>query len=237
MAISQTSVAEPATTRPEVGEAPPPLENGDRLTRAEFERRYAAMPDVKKAELIQGVVYMGSPVRFRAHGRPHVLLLTWIGIYSAFTPGVFGADNTTVRLEPDSEPQPDALLRLEPQAGGNSRISTDDYVEGAPELVAEISSSTASYDLHDKMDAYRRAGVKEYLVWRVDDEQVDWFVLRDSEYTRLTPDGSGVISSPTFPGLRLAVSALLAGHMTQVVGELQKVLDTTEHAAFVARLA
>lgn len=236
MAISQTPVAEPATTRPDAARHPPPLENGDRLTRAEFERRYAAMPDVKKAELIQGVVYMGSPVRFRAHGRPQLLLLTWIGMYSALTPGVSGADNTTVRLGPDTEPQPDALLRLEPQAGGNSQISADDYVEGTPELVAEISSSTASYDLHDKMDAYRRAGVKEYLVWRVDDEQIDWFVLRDSEYVRLTPDGSGVISSPTFPGLRLAVPALLAGEMAQVVGELQTGLDTTEHAAFVARL-
>ena len=214
----------------------PPLENGDRLTREEFERRYKAMPDVTKAELINGVVYMSSPVRFRAHGRPHVLLLTWLGTYSAFTRGVLCADNTTVRLGAESEPQPDALLRLEPEAGGNSRISADDYVEGAPELLAEIAASSASYDMHDKMDAYRRSGVQEYLVWRVYDEQLDWFALRDGEYIRLTPDESGVISSQVFPGLRLSLSALLMGNAAQVVAELQKGLGTAEHAAFVARL-
>lgn len=215
---------------------PPPLESGDRLTRAEFERRYEAMPDVKRAELINGVVYMGSPVRFRAHGRPHVLLLTWLGTYSALTRGVLCADNATVRLAVDSEPQPDALLRLEPEAGGNSRISADDYVEGAPELVAEIAASRASYDLHDKMEVYRRSGVQEYLVWRVYEDQLDWFALRKGEYVRLTPDESGVISSRVFPGLRLALSALLEGNAAQVVTELQKGLGTSEHAAFIARL-
>ena len=214
----------------------PPLENGDRLTRQEFERRYEAMPDVKKAELIDGVVCMGSPVRFGKHSEPHAALLTWLGTYAAFTQGVRLGDNATVRLDADTEPQPDALLRIEPEMGGNSRISEDDYIEGGPELVAEISSSTASYDLHDKMDAYCRAGVKEYLVWRVDDKQVDWFVLHDGAYMRLTPDTSGGMTSQTFPGLRLAISALLVGDMAQVVGELQKGLDTAEHAEFVAQL-
>ena len=214
----------------------PPLKNGDRLTREEFERRYEALPDVKKAELINGVVYMGSPVRFGKHSEPHAALLTWLGTYAAFTQGVRLGDNATVRLEADTEPQPDALLRIEPEGGGNSRISEDDYIEGAPELVAEISSSTASYDLHDKMDAYCRGGVKEYLVWRVDDKQVDWFVLHAGAYMRLAPDASGDLTSQTFPGLLLAVAALLAGDMAQVVGELQKGLDSAEHAEFVARL-
>ena len=244
MEVSQTLAEKQKSTRNDpAGEKrssaaaiPPPLENGDRLTQEEFERRYEAMPDVKRAELINGVVYMGSPVRFRAHGRPHVLLLTWLGTYSALTPGVLCADNATIRLGADSEPQPDALLRLEPEAGGNSRISADDYVEGAPELLAEIAASSASYDLHDKMDVYRRNGVQEYLIWRVYEEQIDWFALRDGEYLRLTPDESGVIASRVFPGLRLAQSALLEGDAAWVVAELQKGLGTGEHAAFVARL-
>ncbi len=213
-----------------------PLANGDRLTRAEFERRYEAMPAVKKAELINGVVYMGSPVRFSAHGLPHVLLLTWLGTYSAFTPGVLCADNATVRLGADSELQPDALLRLEPEMGGTSRISADDYVEGAPELVAEIAASSTSYDMHDKMDVYRRSGVQEYLVWRVYDEQLDWFALHNGAYIRLLPDAASAISSALFPGLRLLPAALLAGNAAQVVTELQKGLAPAEHAAFVARL-
>ncbi len=214
----------------------PPLENGDRLSRDEFERRFDAMPDLKKAELIKGVVYMGSPVRFGKHGEPHARLLTWLGTYAAFTRGVGLGDNATVRLASDTEPQPDALLRVEAVGRANTRISVDDYVEGAPELVAEISSSTASYDLHDKLDAYRDAGVKEYVVWRVEDREFDWFLLRDGEYTRAALDAEGVCHSRTFPGLRLAAAALLAGDMARVMEELQKGLDAAEHAEFVASL-
>ena len=99
---------------PFVGTRPFPLENGDRLTRREFERRYAARPDIKKAELIEGVVHMPSPVRFASHGEPHSWVLAWLGTYCASTPGVRVADNTTVRLDSNNEPQPDALLRIEP---------------------------------------------------------------------------------------------------------------------------
>ena len=214
----------------------PPLQNGDRLSRDEFERRYDAMPDLKKAELIKGVVYMGSPVRFVKHGEPHARLLTWLGTYAAFTQGVGLGDNATVRLASDAEPQPDAMLRVEAEGHANSRISADDYVEGAPELVAEISSSTASYDLHDKLHAYRDAGVKEYLVWRVEDREFDWFLLHDGEYIRMAPDADGVCHSRAFPGLRLAVTAVLAGDMVRVMGELQKGLESSEHAEFVALL-
>jgi len=130
---------------------PPPLESGDRLTRHEFERRYHAMPHVKKAELIEGVVYIPSPVHFEDHAEPHSWAVTWLGVYCAATPGVKLGDNATVRLDLDNEVQPDALLRLEPAAGGRSRISYDDYVKDAPELIVEIAANSASYDLHDKL--------------------------------------------------------------------------------------
>ncbi|OJW14262.1 MAG: hypothetical protein BGO49_10295, partial [Planctomycetales bacterium 71-10] len=156
----------------------PPLENGDRLTRAEFERRYRAMPDVR-AELIEGTVYvMASPVRHTQHARPHLRLCAWIASYVALTPGVDAGDNGSVRLDLGNEPQPDAYLFVAPGHGGGVRISDDGYVEGAPELVAEVSSSSASLDLGDKLRAYRRNGVREYLVWRVLDRAIDWFVLR-----------------------------------------------------------
>ena len=142
----------------------PTLENGDRLTRAEFERRYAALPHLKKVELIEGIVHMPSPVHFSKHARPHAQLIGWLHHYEATTPAVEIADNATVHLDLDNEPQPDALLRILPKAGGQTRDSADDYVEGAPELVAEIASSSASYDLHEKKRAYRRNCVREYLV-------------------------------------------------------------------------
>ncbi len=214
----------------------PPLESGDRLTRAEFERRYEAMPDLKKAELIEGVVYVGSPVRVDQHGDPHFTLITWLGVYRAATPGVQGGDNSTVRLDVDNEPQPDAFLRVLPEYGGQSRTSEDGYVEGAPELIAEVAASSASIDLPQKMNAYRRNGVREYLVWRVLDEEVDWFVWREGRYERLGLDPAGIYKSEVFPGLWLDTAALLRGDLTEVLRVLQQGIDSDEHRAFVARL-
>ncbi len=128
----------------------PPLENGDRLTRYEFERRYATMPQNKKAELIEGVVYMAAALRFRSHGEPHSNIMGWLWTYKTATPGVALGDAPTVRLDSDNEPQPDAVLLIESQCGGRSRVSEDDYIEGVPELVVEIAASSAAIDLGDK---------------------------------------------------------------------------------------
>jgi Uma2 family endonuclease len=215
--------------------ASPPLENGDRLTRAEFERRYEAMPGLKKAELIEGVVYVPSPVRYTQHGQPNLWADTWLGVYMAATPGVGGAGNTTVRLDLDNEPQPDTLLRIE--HGGSSTVGEDGHVEGPPELIFEVAASSASYDLHDKLRAYRRNGMREYVVWRVLDGAVNWMVLREGAYATLAPDAVGVLKSETFPGLWLQVDALLAGDLATVLATLQTGLASDEHARFVARLS
>jgi Uma2 family endonuclease len=214
----------------------PPLENGDRLTRQEFERRYTAMAHIKKAELIEGVVYVASPVGANRHGSPHADIIGWLFVYKAATPGVYLADNTTVRLDADNEPQPDALLRIEPEVGGNSRISDDDYVEGTPELIAEIAASSASYDLNDKLNAYRRNGVQEYIVWQIYENRLDWFRLQEGRYVALHPDEAGIIRSEIFPGLWLAVNALREGDMAGVLAVLQQGLHFAEHQAFVKRL-
>jgi Uma2 family endonuclease len=213
-----------------------PLESGDRLTREEFERRYTAMPHLKKAELIEGVVYVAAALRYRQHGRPHSLMMSWLTSYEASTPGVEVADNTTVRLDVANEPQPDALLRIDEARGGQSRISQDDYVEGAPELIVEIAASSASYDLYDKKQAYCRNGVKEYIVWQVSDRQIRWFCWMDNVYQVLEPDSAGVIYSQFFPGLNLNVTALLAEDLAQVLLTLQQGISTDAHRAFVRSL-
>ena len=234
--------ARQATAEPSDPEAaaPPldgfvPLENGDRLTRCEFERRYTARPDIRKAELIEGVVHVPSPVRARGHAGPVGVVTTWLVTYGASTPGVSVLVDATVRLDRDNEPQPDVLLRMDSEDGGQSRLSADDYVEGPPELIVEVAASSAAYDLHDKLRVYRRNGVLEYVVWRVHDRAVDWFVLADDEYRPQVPDAHGVLHSPNFPGLRLAVDALLAGDVTGVLSALQAGPGTPEHAAFAAR--
>jgi len=213
-----------------------PLENGDRLTRAEFERRYDAMPELKKAELIEGEVYVPSPVRYRRHGHPHTRLVTWLGNYETDTPGVEAGDNGSVRLDLDNEPQPDGFLIIRPDHGGQVRISEDDYIEGAPELVAEVASSSASYDLGKKLNAYRRNGVREYVVWRVLDGEVDWFVNRKRRFQPMALAADGILRSAVFPGLWLDPAALVRGDKATVKAILQQGLDSPEHADFVARL-
>lgn len=219
------------------GEMIPPLEPGDRLTRDEFERRYAAMPNLKKAELIEGVVYMPSPVRVYRHGKPHADLITWLGVYRAATLGVDGGDNTTAKLDLDNEPQPDAMLFIEPSRGGQVKVSEDDYIEGAPELVAEIASSSVSFDLHTKFNVYRRCGVKEYIVWRVLDQAIDWFILAGGAYQPLASESDGVLKSRVFPGLWLDPQALLKGDLACVLAVLQSGVASPEHSEFVNQLS
>jgi Uma2 family endonuclease len=218
-------------------EPTPLLEPGDRLARPEFERRYDAMPHLRKAELIEGVVHMPSPVRYRRHGRPHALLMGWLIHYEAGTPGVETADNSTARLDLDNEPQPDAVLLIDPARGGQARISKDDYIENAPELVAEVASSSVSIDLTTKLHVYRRNGVHEYVVWRVLDRALDWFVLHNGQYERLGPDAAGLLRSETFPGLWLDVPALLRGDVAGVLAAVQRGLTSLEHNAFAVRLS
>ncbi len=224
-----------STSKPLSSDVIPFLEPGDRLSRDEFERRYSAMPNIKKAELIEGVVYMPSPVRYSGHANPHSYLIAWLGRYSAYTRCVKIADNGTVRLDLDNEPQPDAMLFLDPQCGGQAAISADDYVEGAPELVAEVSGSTASFDLHTKKTVYRRNGVCEYLVWRVLDREIDWFAASGSEFVPLVPDKTGILRSEVFPGLWLDTPALLNGDLAAVLTVLQRGLASPEHAALLQK--
>ena len=190
----------------------PPLESGDRLTRSEFERRYAAMPELKKAELVEGVVFLPSPVRSNVHAAPHADLLAWMVVYRAATPGTRANDNATSIIDPDNEFQPDASLAIDAGCGGQSRLNDRDYIEGAPELVAEVAATSASIDLNAKFEVYRRNKVREYLVWRTLDGELDWFVQRGNEFARLAPHPDGVFRSEVFPGLWLDAAAACAAN-------------------------
>lgn len=219
------------------GQKIPPLKQGDLLTRDEFHRRYEATPHLKKIELIEGVVYIGSPVRHTRHSQPHGHMMGWLAVYNAGTPGTDFGDNATVRLNDDNEVQPDAFLRFESELGGHSQISGDDYIEDTPELIIEIAASSTDYDLNIKFEVYQHCGVQEYIVWQTEDRQLDWFRLVKGVYVPLRVNAAGIIESRAFPGLRLAVEALLAKDLATVLVELQKGLDTPEHTTFVDRLS
>ncbi len=181
------------------------LENGDVMSREEFHRRYSECEALERVELIEGVVYMPSPIKIRGHSREQKLMILWLAAYEARNGGVEAVGPGTVLLDDENEPQPDAMLyRL-----SEDRFE-DDYLKGAPELVVEIARSSVSRDLHQKKRAYERNGVLEYLVWRTEDGAIDWFQLRDGTYVQRTPDAAGIIESEVFPGLRLDVPAVLA---------------------------
>lgn len=200
----------------------PPLESGDRLTREEFHRRYCARPDIRRAELIQGVVYVPSPVRARQHGVPHGLMVGWLDAYAALAPGFVLAVDSTLYLGPDDEVQPDVALFREHPTGGAVHYDDAGYLHGAPDLVVEIAASSASYDLHDKMESYRRAGVPEYVVWQVLERRIDWFALDGGVYVRIEPDEHGIITNRWLPGLRLDVRAMLDDDHAAVLKALDR---------------
>jgi Uma2 family endonuclease len=195
----------------------PPLESGDRLSAREFWRLYEQRPDIKKAELIEGVVYVSSPVRTEQHGEPHYLMATWLGTYSFGRASVRGTDNSTVNLDADNVLQPDLCLWYDRPG----RLDERGYFIGAPDLVVEIAASSASIDLHDKLRVYRRNGVQEYLVWDVHSGAVHWWQLVEGDYEPIVPDADGVIESRAFPGLRLPVAALLAGDARAVLAAVR----------------
>jgi len=210
----------------------PLLEPGDRLSRDEFERRYERT-EIKKAELIERTVYMPSPVRAQSHAGPQSLLAAWLVLYASETPGVASFDNPTVRLDLDNEPQPDLVLMKLPGKGGQARLSADDYIEGAPEFIAEIVGSSRAYDLHQKKSAYRRSGVREYLAWITGENRLIWWEIRDGEYHEIKPESDGLLKSGIFKGLWLDTAALLRGDMRAVLAALRGGLDCAEHAAFL----
>jgi Uma2 family endonuclease len=194
------------------------LENGAVMGRGEFHRLFEDCEELERVELIEGVVYMPSPVKFEQHSQKSTLMILWLGAYQVLHPGeVAAADGASLLLDGQNEPIPDAMLfRLRP-----GRFQ-DGYVVGAPELVVEVANSSLSRDLHPKKEAYRRNGVLEYLVWRVRDEAIDWYQLRNGAYELRTPDAAGIIESEVFPGLPLDVAAALDNNLNQVLAAVRE---------------
>lgn len=197
-----------------------PLENGEHLHSSAFLRRFEAMPDVKKAELVEGTVYMASPVRAELHGKPDSLIQLWLGTFAAAKEGIGTYTNTTLILDAENSLQPDAMLCSAPAGGGRVWLDAGGYLCGSPELVCEVAVSTTSLDLHQKLRAYCRNGVSEYLVWLVMEERFVWFVLEDGEYVELEADPAGLLQSRIFKGLVLDTKAALQGQAERVIARL-----------------
>ncbi len=214
----------------------PPLEPGDHLDQRTFHTRYEAMPESTRAELIAGIVYFPSPVKPR-HGRMSARVLGWLGEYERETPGVESYAHTTVILGDYSEPQPDAILIISPEHGGQMHYNIDEYLVGTPEMIVEVASSTESIDLHAKRADYEQAGVQEYIVIALRQARVYWFVLRGGRFEDLQAGADGLLRSQVFPELWLDPTAFLRRDKARMKQVFQEGIARPEHAAFVARLA
>ncbi|MCH8828943.1 MAG: Uma2 family endonuclease [Planctomycetes bacterium] len=209
------------------------LHNGDHLSREEFHRIYEQMPENFRAELIGGIVYVASPMR-SPHGRYHTSLAGVSFLYLLKTPGVDIADNATVLLSDENEPQPDLSMFILPEFGGHTRLTDDDYLAGPPELIAEIAHSSWAIDLHAKRAEYARHGVLEYLVLNLKDERVHWFDLTADR--ELQPDADGIIRVKTFPGLWIDTAALMKRDHNRLAQTLAAGTSSPQHAEFVQHL-
>ncbi len=214
----------------------PYLENGDCLDAEEFLRRWEAMPELKQAELINGVVFMNAAQRFQFHANPSGRMVYWLNCYVACTPGVQCANEGTVQFSREHVLQPDACLLILPQYGGQCRLTEQGLLSGPPELVVEISASSASRDLHQKKRIYEQAGVREYVVWDVFASELICLSNREGKFQRITADQAGVFRSEVFPGLWLDQQAMLGEDLVQVRKTVETGTATPEHAGFVQQL-
>lgn len=212
----------------------PPLVAGQRLDRFEFHERYEAMPPGVRAELIDGVVHMPSPVG-SVHSEAQLPAMFWLACYEAYTPGIRGMDNGSTALGPKTEVQPDGALRILPEFGGRTRA--EKILIGAPELIVEIAHSTRRVDLGVKLAEYERAGVLEYVVRTIEPDAVLWHVLREGKLVIVAPGADGIHRSAAFPGLWLDPTALLARDLRRLREVVDLGVASPEHAAFVAELA
>jgi Uma2 family endonuclease len=214
----------------------PPLQNGERLDQKTFHVRYEAMPKRVRAELIGGIVYLLAPDNLR-HGRVKMRVVHWLTEYEDATPGTEAYANSTAILGEDSETQPDAHLIIPPEKGGQMRMNEDEYLEGAPELVAEVALNREAIDLHAKKKDYEKAGVREYVVIVLQQNQIIWYISPKGRFEELALEVDGIFRSGVFPGLWLDPDALLRLDKDRIREVLQQGLASPKHAAFVGRLA
>ena len=226
---------QPATKTAEWQERPP-LNSGDHLSRAEFHRRYGMYPRVNKAELIEGVVIVGSPVH-RQHGRPHFHISAILGVYVAHTPGLLAGDNESVVLDQDNELQPDLFVGIDAALGGQVIDSEEGALMGVPELVVEVAASSAAYDLHSKLNVYRRNGVQEYLALLAFEREMRFFRLTEGEYVLVEADETGVMKSQILPGFWFRSDWFWEGRLAEMLQLVQEGIASPEHQEFVDSLA
>jgi Uma2 family endonuclease len=204
----------------------------------EFLRCREALPELKFAELIDGIVHIPSPLMLD-HGDIDLRVDSWLKLYVHATPGTQAACNATCQML-DDVPQPDVFLRVRPSHRGQSRDKRKgeaDYLVGAPELVIEMCLTSTEVDFGPKLVLYECACVREYITIELLRKRIVWRILEDGTYKPLPPPEDGVLRSRFFPGLWLDVVAFWADDGAKMTAALTAGLSTEEHQRFIASLA
>jgi Uma2 family endonuclease len=211
------------------------LVTGEHMNVEDFLRRWEELPDLKNAELIDGVVHVPSPVS-REHGSLDFLIHWWLAHYAQATPGCNGGSNSTW-LMLDSAPQPDAYLRILPSHGGQSGDEKR-FCTGAPELAVEICLTSTEVDFGPKRKLYQRAGVREYITIERLWKRIVWRALDENAvYVPQETPVDGIMRAQVFPGLWLDVAAFWADDGAKMLAALNAGLSSEDHRKFVDRLA
>jgi len=213
---------------------PPGLVTGERLTVDEFLRRWEELPDLKHAELIDGIAFVSSPVSLE-HSRLDMRIIWWLSHYACLTPGCDGGSNGTWLMS-GSVPQPDADLCILPSHGGQSG-NKGPLAIGAPELAVEICVTSSALDMGPKLALYQRAGVQEYITVEATGQRLIWRVLDNGAYVAQALPADGIVRSRIFPGLWLDVTAFWANDRAQMLTVLNAGVASEDHRLFVERLA
>ena len=216
--------------------AEPLLYEGQRLDQPTFHAIYERMHEDFKAELIDGLVHLAMTVHCD-HGEFDAEMIGFLVIYGVETPGTRVRSNTTAKLGPRSEVQPDSVLLVLPEFGGRTRLEPPGIQIEAPELVVEISDSTLRRDLDAKKRVYEQAGALEYVVFDVPNRKFYWFVLREGKFEALPLDADGSYHSKAFPGLWIDEAAFVGNDGPATMAALRRGLASPDHGRFVEQLA
>ncbi len=177
-------------------------------------RRYERLPEVKRAELLEGTVCVHPPLIYSlSHRRT---LLTYLLVrYQMLHPETETVGNTTWLIDGENVAQPDSSYRV--KRGGSSWLDQEGFLRGVPEMVFEVTS-----DIHSRKDLYQRVRAQEFVHWRVEFEAIDFYRLDSGSgvFLKEQPDADGVWRSWVFPGLALDVDALFRNDLNMAAARI-----------------
>ena len=212
---------------------PPGLVTGERMSVDEFLRRWEELPDLKKAELVDGIVYVPSPLSLE-HGSLDSLIIWWLAHYAHATPGCKAGNNSTwLMLVAHRNPMPSCGSC--PRTVG-SRGRERQFGAGAPELAVEVCVTSTEVDFGPKLKLYERAGVREYITIELFGQRIVWRMLENAVYVAQQVPSDGVLRSQVFPGLWLDVAAFWDDDGAKMLAALNAGLSSEDHQRFVERL-